>query len=107
MRMDRRSPVDPFFARGDAGSSFGQRQVSQRSSKSGTIKTVDPWKLVAEVEELRKMWQASWDGFKRAKEGGRPASEIARLNSAQRKLRGLYLAQARAAVDASLAEHKK
>jgi len=81
--------------------------VSQRTSKSGTIKTVDPWKLVAEVEELRKMWQASWDGFKRAKEGGRPASEIARLNSAQRKLRGLYLAQARAAFDARLAEHKK
>jgi hypothetical protein len=38
---------------------------------------------------------------------GRPAAVRAKLHAAQEKLRGLYLAQARAAVDASLAEHKK
>jgi putative sterol carrier protein len=48
-----------------------------------------------------------WIGTGTAEMNGRPAAVRAKLHAAQEKLRGLYLAQARAAVDASLAEHKK
>ncbi len=68
---------------------------------------MEPWKLVAEIEELRKMWQVAWDEYRMAKEEGRPAAEVARLNAAQKRLRTLYLTRARAAFDAGLAEHKK
>ncbi len=65
------------------------------------------WDLMTEAEELRKKWQAALAEYETAEMNGRPAAVRAKLHAAQEKLRGLYLAQARAAVDASLAEHKK
>jgi hypothetical protein len=68
---------------------------------------MDPWDLMAEAEELRKRWHAALIEYETAKEQGRPAAEIAKLDAAQKQLKGAYLTKAKAAVDANLAEHKK
>jgi hypothetical protein len=68
---------------------------------------MDAWELMAEAEELRKKWQAALDEYETAREEGRPAAEIAKLDATQEKLKGVYLTKAKAAVDANLAEHKK
>jgi hypothetical protein len=71
------------------------------------MKVMDPWDLMAEAEELRKKWQAALDEYETARQEGRAVAEITKLGAAQEKLKGLYLTKVKAAVDASLAEHKK
>jgi hypothetical protein len=47
------------------------------------------------------------DEYETAREEGRPAAEIAKLDATQEKLKGVYFTKAKAAVDANLAEHRK
>jgi hypothetical protein len=70
-------------------------------------KTVDAWDLMAEAEELRKKWQAAMDECVAAQEEGRAIAEIAKLDSAQERLKDAYLAKGKEAVAASLAERKE
>src|SRR5260370_5573817 len=63
--------------------------------------------LLAEAEEIRRKWQAARAEYETAKEEGRPAAEIAKLNAAQTQLKGAYLTKAKAAVDAGLTGHSK
>jgi hypothetical protein len=62
---------------------------------------------MAEAEELRKKWHAASIEHETAKVEGRPSTEIAKLDAAQKQLKDAYLTKAKAAVDANLAEHKK
>ncbi len=62
---------------------------------------------MVEAEELRKKWHGALIEYETAKEQGRPAAEIAKLEVAQKQLKGAYLTKAKVAVDANLAEHKK
>ena len=68
---------------------------------------MDAWDLMAEAEQLRKKWQAALDECEAAQEDGRSTEEIAKLDSAEEKLRVGYLAKAKEAVAASLAERKE
>jgi hypothetical protein len=65
------------------------------------------WDLMTEAEELRRKWQAALHEYATARQQRRPAAERAKLHAAQEKLKDRYLSKAKAAVDASLAEHKK
>jgi hypothetical protein len=62
---------------------------------------------MAEAEELRKKWHAALIEYETAKVEGRPATEIAQLDAAQKQLKGAYHTKAKAAVGANLAEHNK
>ncbi len=68
---------------------------------------MDPVELMAEAEELRKMWQAVLDEYATARQEGRPTAELEKLDAAQEKLKDAHLTKAKAAVDAGLAEHSK
>jgi hypothetical protein len=96
----------------DSPSWHGAHAVKKADEQDGPIPVVetpqmDFWIGTALATRAADRKRPAHQAGGTAEMNGRPAAVRAKLHAAQEKLRGLYLAQARAAVDASLAEHKK
>ena len=64
----------------------------------------EAWELMQEAERLQKQWRAAEEQYERAREEGRPATELDSLRQKSERLRAEYFEKAKAAL--ALAKRK-